>query len=126
MLDNLCRELISNGFPVDSFLEDEKCFGNIIIKSHLNCGILSFVRDKGIWDCHIILQKEEIPLVSVIYLLKEVPFDFEELSFNSDESLIEWLITQKDTLRLLSKKHVLEAKTKWNTHTNERLKNMMG
>jgi|CZCA01.1.fsa_nt_gi hypothetical protein len=125
MLDNLCKELSLNGFPIDSLFEDKKHFGNVIIKSHLNCGMLSIVRDRGIWDCNILFHKEEIPLVAVIYLLKGVSFEFEELSFNSDESLVEWLVAQKNTLKLLSSKHILDAKGKWDTLTKERLKNMM-
>lgn len=110
MLDNLCKELIVNGFPIDSFFEDDDCFGNVVIKSHLNCGTLSIVKDRGIWDCNIIFHKEQIPLVAVVYLLKGIQFEFEELSFHSDESLIEWILAQKNILKRLSTQHILDAK----------------
>lgn len=127
MVEILCEKLRANGFPVDSFYEDEKHFGNIIIKSRLECGTtISLIKDRGFWDCNVFVGNEEIPIVAVVYLLEGTSFEFEELSFDSDESLIEWLVTQKKTLNSLSTKHILEVKNKWDILTNERLKNMMG
>lgn len=108
MLDNLCKELSSNGFPLDLFFEDEKNFGNIIIKTHLNFGPISIVRDRGIWDCSVSFRKKEIPLVALVYLLDEKSFEFDELVFDSVESL--------------STKQLLEAKKKWDILTKSRLK----
>lgn len=52
-------------------------------------------------------------------------FEFEELGFNSDAILIEWLETHKNTLQLLSNKDIREARKRWKVLNKERLKNMM-
>jgi hypothetical protein len=126
MINTIYEKLKENGFPVDSFFEDEKFFGNIVIKSRLECGMtISMLKDRGIWDCTVLLKDEEIPIVAVVYLLNDKSFDFEELSFNTDEKLIEWLVAQKSILTSLTEESIQRAEEKWETLTKERLKNMM-
>lgn len=126
MTENICESLNANGFPVDSFYEDEKHFGNIVIKSRLECGItITLTKDRGLWDCTVFVGNEEIPIVAVIYLLEGTSFEFEELSFDSDDKIIEWLIMQKSTLSALTDESLREAEKKWDIFTKERLKKMM-
>ncbi len=123
---NINNRLKENDFPIDSFIEDKMFFGNMEIKSRLKCGIpIVFIRDRGIWDCNLLFDNNEIPLAAVTSLLCEVQFKFEDLSFDSDEQLIKWLINQKEILDMLNSKHLKEVNNKWTILTNERLKNML-
>lgn len=126
MENSICNKLNAIGFSTDSFFIDEEMFGNIIIKSRLECGeVLSFIKDRGIWDCNIVFRKKEIPLIVAVNFYSGIPFKFEELSFDSDEVLIQWLINQKKIISLLSKEVIKRAEKQWKDITKKRLKNML-
>ncbi len=104
------EKIIEMGFSIDSFYEDKKCFGNIIIKSKLPCGVIMLIiRDRGIWECSI----KDVPLVALFNLFNGISFDVNKVLFYSDEELIEWLSSSKQMLRILSKHDIKRARKKW-------------
>ena len=122
MPDNFCKQLIDIGFFIDSFYEDKYCFNNIIIETRVAHNKVTIVRDRGIWECRILVQKEEIPLVAVLNLLEGFTFDFEELTFSTEKQLYLWLVEHNAKIRSLSQHQLLTAKKQWNSIIKNRIK----
>lgn len=97
MSEDICRKLESEGFIIDYYFQDEEAFGNIIINAHLESGMrFSFIRDRGFWDCDIMLGWGGTPIVAFVYIVKDIPFTIEDTAFDSENDLIRWLHKYKD------------------------------
>ena len=122
MADN--TELITGlrdlGFIIKGYKEYPESFGNAVIETALEESKIVFSKDRGEWDCYICRKYERIPVKAAVAIMNHGEFAFEDLAFDEEKVLTDWLKENLGQIRIISEKDLRHIKREWNRITKNR------